>query len=95
MDAYGFSGVLPKVRHCNLQHSDVILDGTNDIPWKLTIKQILNGICVFHHVVGISIAPSQSDIVVSCSETSALLVIFKQQLEKWATNDFTAKMIIS
>ena len=57
MDAFGFSGVLPEVRHRNLQHSDVVLDGSNYIPWKLTVKRILDGLRVLSHVDGSSAAP--------------------------------------
>lgn len=97
MDVYGFSGVLLEIRHQNLQQSDVVLDGTNYIPWRLTVKRILDDIRVLPHVDGTStvpIAPTLSDTAILSMETSALLTTFKQKLEKWAANDSTAKMII-
>lgn len=97
MDCYGFSGVLPKMRHRNLQHSDVVLDGTNYIPWKLIVKRILDGTRILCHVDSTCIAPTASTLpnsIVSSSKVSALLTTFEQQLEKWTANDSTAKMII-
>ncbi|KAH7654990.1 Zinc finger CCHC-type protein [Dioscorea alata] len=95
MDIFGFSGVLSS-GHRQLHHSDVILDGTNYIPWKLTIKRILDGTRVLCHVDGTSttpVAPSIPDSIVS-SEASALRIAFEQKMEKWAADDSTAKMII-
>ena len=105
MDAYGFSGVLPKVHHRNLQHSDVVLDGSNYIPWKLTVKQILDGLRVLSHVDDSSAAPvtpylsdsSSSSLEATDGSTSlspAILEAFEKKLEKWAADDSTAKMVI-
>lgn len=94
MDAYGFSGVVTEVCHRNPQHSNVILDGTNYIPWKLTIKGILDSIHVPRHVDGIFTTLTQSNITVAFSEASAFLAAFEQQLEKWIVDDSMTKMII-
>lgn len=80
MDCYGFSGVLTEMHHRNLQHSDVVLDGTNYIPWKLTIKRILDSTRIFLHVDGTSIthtAPTLPDSIASSLEASALLTTFE------------------
>lgn len=77
MDAYEFSGVLLEDRHRNLQHSNIILYGTNYNPWKLTIKRILNGIRVLRHVDG-TFTPTQSDAITASSEPSALFAAFEQ-----------------
>ncbi|XP_039135730.1 uncharacterized protein LOC120273152 [Dioscorea cayenensis subsp. rotundata] len=96
MDGYGFSGILPELRHRNLHHSDVVLDGTNYIAWRLTIKRILDGIRVLHHVDGTGTAPTAPSIpdTIPSTEASVLLTVFEQQFEKWAADDSTAKMII-
>ena len=105
MDAYGFGGVHPEVRHRNLQHSDVVLDGNNYIPWRLTVKRILDGLRVLNHVDGTAtapVAPYLSDVSSSSLEASdgssslspIVLEAFEKKLEKWAADDSTAKMVV-
>ena len=105
MDSYGFGGVFSEVRHRNLQHSDVALDGTNYIPKKLTVKRILDGLRVLNHVDGTAttpVAPYLSEASSSSLEASdgsssispAVLEAFEKKQEKWAANDSTTKMII-
>lgn len=96
---YGISGVLLNVRHCNLQHSDVVLNGTNYIPWKLIVKRILCSIRFLRHVYDTSIAlitPSLSLSAITSFSLAAfaLLIAFEQQLEKWNADNSTAKIII-
>ena len=101
----GFGGVIPEVRHRNLQHSDVVLDDTNYIPWKLTVKRILDGLRVLSHVDGTAtapVAPYLSDASSSSLEASdgssslspAILEAFEKKLEKWVADDSTAKMVV-
>ena len=105
MDAYGFGGVHPEVRHRNLQHFDVVLDGTNYIPWRLTVKRILDGLRVLSHVDGTAtapVAPYLSDVSSSSLEASdgssslspTVLKAFEKKLEKWAADDSTTKMVV-
>ena len=104
MDTFGF-GVVPEVRHRNLQHSDVVLDGTNYIPWRLTVKRILDGLRVLGHADGTAITPvapylsetSSSSLEAtdgSSSISPAVLEAFEKKLEKCATDDSTAKMVV-
>ena len=105
MDTFGFGGVLPEVRHRNLQHSDVVLDGTNYIPWKLTVKRIFDGLRVFSHVDDSSTAPvppylsdsPSSSLEAADGSTSlspAILDSFEKKLEKWVADDSTVKMVV-
>ena len=93
MDSFAFGGMHPEVRHRNLQHSDVVLDGTNYIPWKLTVKRILDGLRVLSHVDGtlsVPVAPYLSDTSSSSLEAPdgsssiflAVLEAFEKKLEK-------------
>ena len=106
MDTFGLGGVLPEVRHRNLQHSDVVLDGTNYIPWKLTVKRILDDLRALGHVDGTSAVlvalylsdTSNSSLEAPAGSSSSIapvdLEAFEKQLEKWAADNSTAKMVI-
>lgn len=81
MDAFGFSDMLPEIQHYNLQHSDIVLDGTNYIPWKLTVKRIIDGTRILHHVDGTGTAPtapSLLDSTTSPTNSFVLLLAFEQ-----------------
>ena len=82
-----------------------MLDGTNYIPWKLTIRRILDGLRILGHVDGTStvpVAPYLSDTSSSSLDTAdgsptispAILDAFEKKLEKWCADDSTAKMVV-
>ena len=82
----------------NLHHSDVVLDGTNYLLWKLTLRRILNGLRVLGHADGsmaLHVAPylpdaSSSSVTaddVPPSISLVLLEAFKNKLEKWYADD--------
>lgn len=80
MDACGFSGLLLEILHRNLHQSDVVLDGTDFIPWKLIIKRILDSICVFRHIDGIctaSTVPVVSNTIIDPLKAFAFLTVFE------------------
>ena len=82
----------------SLTHSNVVLDGTNYILWKLTIRRILDGLRVLGYAEGstsLPVAPflpdtsgsSVADDDVPPSLSPVLLKAFEQKLEKWHTDE--------
>ena len=99
-----FAGVADSMRR-HLHHSNVVLDGTNYLLWKITIRHILDGLRVLGHADGstpLPVAPYLPDV--SCSSgadddvppsvSPILLEAFERKLEKWYADDSTAKMVI-
>ena len=89
----------------SLTHSDVVLDGTNYILWKLTIRRILDGLRVLGHAEGstpLPVAPYLSDVSGSFvadedmppSLSPVLLEAFERKLDKWYADDSSSKMVI-
>ena len=44
MADFGFGGPMDSMQRRDIHHSNVVLDGTNYLPWKLTLQQLLDGI---------------------------------------------------
>ena len=89
----------------SLTHSDVVLDGTNYILWKLMICGILDGLRILGLAEGstsLPMAPYLPDAFGSSivdedmppSLSPVLLKAFERKLEKWHTNDSSAKVVI-
>ena len=89
----------------SLTHSNVVLDGTNYILWKLTIRRILDGLRVLSLAEGstpLPVAPylldasgsSVADEDMPSSLFPVLLEAFERKLEKWNTDDSSEKVVI-
>ena len=83
----------------------MVLDGTNYILWKLTIRRILDGLRVLGLAKGstpLLVAPylpdasdtSVADEDMPPSLSPVLLEAFERKLEKWHTDDSSAKVVI-
>ena len=104
MFGHAFGGMANSMRR-NLHHSDVVLDDTNYLPLKLTIKRILDGLRILGHTDGTSALPvapylpnaySSFDVDddVPPSISPVLLEAFERKSEKWYADDSSAKMVI-
>ena len=49
---------MDEIRHRNLHHTDVVLDDTNYLAWKLTMRLLLDGLRLWGHVDGTVIIPT-------------------------------------
>ena len=88
----GFGGSTDETRHRSLNHCDVVLDGTNYLAWKLTLRLLLDGIRVWSHIDGSVTMPTppvlrdSPDPSLVDSEappiSSAALEDYQKQLEK-------------
>ena len=86
------AGIADSMRR-NLHHSDVVLDDTNYLLWKLTIRRILNGLRVLGYAEGSTPLPvalylldasgsSVADDDVPTSLSPVLFEAFERKLEK-------------
>ena len=100
----GLAGIADSM-HRHLYHSDTVLDGTNYLLWKLTLRRILDGLRLLGHAEGSTLPPvaphlpdvsdsSVTDEEVSPSLSPILLEAFEKKLEKWHADDSSAKMVI-
>ena len=100
----GLAGIADSMR-CNLHHSDTVLNGTNYLQWKLTIRRILDGLWVLGHADGsmsMPVAPyllDTSDSSVADDGVPSLISpilpeAFEKKLEKWYADDSSTKMVI-
>ena len=98
------AGIADSTRR-HLHHSDTVLDGTNYLLWKLTLRRILDGLRLLGHAEGSTqppVAPylpdvsdsSVADEDVPPSLSPTLLDAFEKKLEKWHADDSSAKMVI-
>ena len=98
------AGIADSMRH-HLHHSDRVLDGTNYLLCKLTLRHILDGLRLLGHAEGSTLPPvalyfpdasdpSVADEDVPPSISPVLLDAFEKKLEKWHTDDSSAKMVI-
>ena len=95
---------MDEIRHRNIHHSDVVLDDTNYLAWKLTLRLLLDGLRVWGHVDGTVTMPtspvlrdspiSSLDDSDTLSVSPAALEDYKKKLEKWYTDDSKAKVMI-
>ena len=70
----------------HIYHSDVVLDGTNYLAWKLTLWRLLNGLRVLGHVDGtitMPVAPLIPD-----SSSSSLDDTFERERERERERDY-------
>ena len=92
MADYTLGDVMDSMRR-NIDHLDVVLNGTNYLAWKLTIRWLLDGLWVLSHVNGtttVSAAPflpnssnsSLDDADVPPPVTPALIEAYEKKLEK-------------
>ena len=99
-----YAGVADSMRR-HLHHSDTVLGGTNYLLWKLTLRRILDGLCLLSHVERSTLPPvapylpdvSDSSVVDENAPPSlspSLLDAFEKKLEKWHEDDSSAKMVI-
>ena len=59
-----YAGITDSMRR-HLHHSDTLLDGTNYLLWKLTLRRILDGLRLLGHAEGTTlppVAPSLPDV---------------------------------
>ena len=90
----------------NFHHSDIVLEGsTNYLGWKLTLQRILDGLRLLGHIDGSAVMPiapyftnssgsAATDEDTGATITPAILEAFEKRLEKWHSNESSAKMII-
>ena len=100
----GFGGSTDEARHRSLHQCDVVLDGTNYLAWRLTLRLLLDGLRVWGHVAGtVTLPPSpvpqdSFDSSLDDGETHSIspaaLEDYEKRLEKWYANDSKAKVLI-
>ena len=101
---HGLAGIADSMRR-HLHHSDTVLDGTNYLLWKLTLRRILDGLRLLDHDEGSMLPPvapylpdvsdsSVADNDAPPSLSPVLLEAFEKKLEKWHAYDSSAKMVI-
>ena len=84
----------------SLTHSDVVLDDTNYLLWKLTIRRILDGVLGYAEgSTSLLVTPylpdaSVADDDVPPSLSPVLLEAFERKLEKWHADDSSANVVI-
>ena len=90
----------------NFHHSDIVLEGSSSyLGWKLTLQRILDGLRLLGHIDGSAVMPIASYLIDSPSSaatdedtgvtiTPAILDAFEKKLEKWHSDESSAKMII-
>ena len=101
---FAHAGIADSMRR-HLHHSDTVLDGTNYLLWKLTLRRILDGLRLLGHAEGSTMPPvapylpdvsdsSVADEDAPPSLSPVLLDAFEKKLEKWHADDSSAKMVI-
>ena len=99
-----YAGIADSTRR-HLHHSDTILDGTNYLLWKLTVRRILDGLRLLGHAEGTTLPPaapylpdvSESSIADGDAPSSIsplLLDAFEKKSEKWHADDSSAMLVI-
>ena len=93
------------LRHRNIHHSDVVLDGTYYLAWKLTLRRLLDGIRVLGHIDGTTLMPAAPSLPDSSSSSiddaegppqisQTLLDAYEKKLNKLYVDDANAKVMI-
>ena len=103
MAGLGFGSMVDEIRLRNIHHTDVVLDDTNYLAWKLTLWLLFDGLRVWGHVDGT--VPMPTSPILRDSPTSSLddgdlppvspaaLEDYKKKLDKWHTDNSNAKVI--